>query len=131
MTLESVYALGLSPAELQERVMRAGRQRARRRRGPAVPRATWTPRRTGCSTCTRCARRPARRCYLKLEPQFVATTMHAELPTMANLGGQWDGYLDGQDLTGLDRDRVRRLGHDYIERAIEAAGDPDEGRSCC
>ena len=35
---------------------------------------------------------------------------------MTTLGGQWDGYLEGQDLTGLDRDRVRRLGHDYIER---------------
>ena len=62
--------------------------------------------------------------HLKVEPQFLSTSMHAELPTMANLGGQWEGYLDGQDLTGLDRDRVRRLGHDYIGAAIEAAGEP-------
>ena len=61
---------------------------------------------------------------LKLEPQFVSTTMHAELPTMTNLSGQWDGYVEGQDLTGLERDRVRQLGHDYIGSAIEAAGEP-------
>ena len=66
------------------------------------------------------------RLLLKLEPQFVATTMHAELPTMTTLSGQWDGYLDGQDLTGLDRDRVRRLGHDYIGSAVEAAGAGDD-----
>ena len=50
--------------------------------------------------------------------------MHAELPTMTNLSGQWDGYVEGQDLTGLERDRVRQLGHDYIGSAIEAAGEP-------
>jgi hypothetical protein len=61
---------------------------------------------------------------LKLEPQFLTTTMHAELPSMTNLSGQWDGYLEGQDLTGLDRARVQALGHDYIGAAIEAAGEP-------
>jgi hypothetical protein len=59
---------------------------------------------------------------LKLEPQFVATTMHAELPKVTTLGAQWDGYIGGQDLTGLDRDRIRSLGHDYLDQAILAAG---------
>ena len=27
-----------------------------------------------------------------------------------------------QDLTGLDRDRVRDLGHRYLEEAIESVG---------
>jgi hypothetical protein len=60
---------------------------------------------------------------LKLEPQFLATSVPANLPTINDLGAQWDGYLAGQDLTGLDRERVRRLGHDYIGSAIEAAGE--------
>ena len=32
---------------------------------------------------------------------------------------QWDTYLEGQDLTGYDRDRVRALGHEYLVRAVE------------
>ena len=30
--------------------------------------------------------------------------------------------LEGQDLTGLDRARVKELGHDYLDQAILAAG---------
>jgi hypothetical protein len=60
--------------------------------------------------------------YLKLEPQFVSMTMPSELPSVDTIGGQWDGYLQGQDLTGLDRDRLRTMGHDYLRDAIEAAG---------
>jgi hypothetical protein len=60
--------------------------------------------------------------HLKLEPQFVSTALHTELPTMTTLAARWDSYVEGQDLTGLDRDRVRRLGHGYIESSVEAAG---------
>ena len=60
--------------------------------------------------------------HLKLEPQFAATLAAAELPRLDTLGGQWDGYLDGQDLTGLDRERLRRMGHEYIDAAVETAG---------
>ena len=65
--------------------------------------------------------------HLKLEPIFVATALPAQLPTVTSLGAQWDGYLEGQDLTGLDRDRVRGLGHEYLETAISAA-DGGSGR---
>ena len=60
---------------------------------------------------------------LKLEPQFAATTLHAELPTVESLGAQWEGYLSGQDLTGLDRDRLVRTGHAYLAQAIEDEGE--------
>lgn len=117
LTLESVYAMGLSPAELQERLLA---------RATAVPEGAvarlyvegvdpevWR-------LLDHIAIRDAARAglHLKLEPSFVAAAIHAELPTVTGLGAQWDGYLAGQDLTGLDRDRVRRLGHEYLESAI-------------
>ena len=63
-----------------------------------------------------------RNIHLKLEPQFASVATSSELPSVDTIGGQWDGYLENQDLLGLDRDRVRRLGHEYLRDAIEAAG---------
>jgi DNA repair exonuclease SbcCD nuclease subunit len=60
--------------------------------------------------------------HLQLEPQFQSVTVPTELPRVETLGGQWDSWLGHQDLTGLDRERVRGLGHRYLEEAIEAAG---------
>jgi predicted phosphodiesterase len=55
---------------------------------------------------------------LKLEPTFVDAAIQADLPTVSGLGAQWDDYLSRQDLTGLDRARVRALGHEYLDAAI-------------
>jgi DNA repair exonuclease SbcCD nuclease subunit len=60
--------------------------------------------------------------HLKLEPQFVAVGTSVELPEMDSMGARWERYLDDQDLTGLDRDRVRSLGLEYLDRAVDAAG---------
>ena len=68
--------------------------------------------------------------HLKLEPSFVAAAMHAELPTVSGLGAQWDGYVAGQDLTGLDRGRVRQLGHEYLDHAITGSDAPIGGGGC-
>ena len=65
--------------------------------------------------------------HLKLEPLYVAAALRTELPSVTSLQSQWDGYLTGQDLTGLDRDRVRTLGHDYLDRAIVGV---DGGSQC-
>lgn len=124
VTLEPVYALGLSPSEVQERVV----ERATKVPEGAVARLyvegvdpdVW-------SLLDHHAIRDAASAglHLKLEPVYVETAMRAELPTVTSLGGQWDGYLEGQDLTGLDRDQVRKLGHDYLTAAIlgsEAGG---------
>jgi DNA repair exonuclease SbcCD nuclease subunit len=122
VTLEPIFAMGLSPADLQARV----EQRAELIPGGAVARLYLD----GVDPevyrlLDRQAVREAAQAalLLKLEPQFLTTTVPAHIPTIADLGAQWDGYLEGQDLTGLDRTRVRRLGHDYIGSAIEAAGD--------
>ena len=56
---------------------------------------------------------------LKMEPEFVSAALDAAvaLPTVNGLGAEWDRYLTGQDMTGLDRDRVRRLGREYLDSA--------------
>jgi DNA repair exonuclease SbcCD nuclease subunit len=122
ITLESIFAVGLSPAELQVRV----EERAGSVPEGAVARlylegVDADVYRLLDLQAVRDAARAA--LLLKLEPQFLATAVHANLPTIADLGAQWDGYLAGQDLTGLDRDRVRSLGHEYIGSAVEAAGE--------
>jgi predicted phosphodiesterase len=126
VTLEPVYALGLSPTELQERLM----ARAAALPEGAVARLyvegvdpeVW---RLLDHFAIRDA--AAAGLHLKLEPAFVAAAMHAELPTVTGLGAQWDGYVAGQDLTGLDRERVRLLGHEYLDRAITG---PEGGGRC-
>jgi DNA repair exonuclease SbcCD nuclease subunit len=58
--------------------------------------------------------------HLKLEPSFVdAATPVADLADLASMPARWDGYVDGQDLAGFDAAAVRRLGHDYLVRAVE------------
>ena len=120
VTLETVYALGLSPAELQERVLE---------RAAGVPEGAVArlyidgvdPDVYRMLDMQAVRDASAAALALKLEPQYVATTMHAELPTVSSLGSQWDGYVEGQDLTGLDRGRVRDLGHEYLDQAIAAS----------
>jgi DNA repair exonuclease SbcCD nuclease subunit len=120
VTLESVYALGLSPAELQarlaERAASVPEGAVARLYVDGVDAEVW---RLVDHLAVRDAAAPA--LHLKLEPSFVAGAMHAELPTVTGLGAQWDSYVAGQDLTGLDRERVRRLGHEYLDGAITGA----------
>lgn len=130
VTLESVYALGLGPSELQERLID---------RAVAVPEGAvarlyvdgvdpqvWR-------LIDHLAVRDAARAglHLKLEPSFVAAALPAELPTVSGLGAQWDGYVAGQDLTGLDREQIRRLGHEYLDQAITGADSPIGGGGGC
>lgn len=61
--------------------------------------------------------------HFKLEPSFMHAASRVELPDLESMGVRWDSYVDGQDLTGLDRDRVRELGRGYLDRAVEEAGD--------
>jgi DNA repair exonuclease SbcCD nuclease subunit len=121
VTLEPVFAAGLSPAELQERVS----QRAETLPEGAVARLyleSVAPEVYRLIDMQAVRESAGAALILKLEPQFLATSMPTELPTMTSLSGQWDSYVEGQDLTGLDGDRVRRLGQAYIGSAIESAG---------
>ncbi|HWE57645.1 MAG TPA: metallophosphoesterase [Acidimicrobiales bacterium] len=121
ITLESVYGLGLSPTELQDRLM----ERAASVTEGAVARLyvesvdpdVW---RLIDHLAVRDAGAAA--LHLKLEPTFVAAAIHADLPTVSGLGAQWDSYVRDQDLTGLDRERVRQLGHEYLDQAITGDG---------
>ncbi|HLI01333.1 MAG TPA: DNA repair exonuclease [Acidimicrobiales bacterium] len=120
VTLESVYALGLSPNELQERVL----ERAATVPAGAVARLYLDgvdPQAYRMLDLQAVRDTAGAALYLKLEPQFVSVATHSDLPTIDTMGGQWDRYIEGQDLTGLDRDRLRQLGHDYLRDAVEAA----------
>jgi DNA repair exonuclease SbcCD nuclease subunit len=121
VTLESVYALGLSPTELADRVL----ERAATVPADSVARLYLEgvdPEAYRLLDLQAVHDAASEALYLKLEPQFASTTLHAELPTTETLGAQWDSYLAGQDLTGLDRERLQSLGRGYIDGAIEAAG---------
>jgi DNA repair exonuclease SbcCD nuclease subunit len=121
VTLDSVLALGLSPAELQAQVL----ERAAQVPEGAVARLYLdgvdpeSYRLLDLEAVRDTARAAL---FLKLEPQFAAVGTSVELPDMPTMGGRWERYLEDQDLTGLDRDRIRALGLQYLDRAVEAAG---------
>lgn len=124
VTLEPVYALGLGTAELQERL----EERAAAAPDGSVARlyVDGVDQQVWRLLDHHAIRDAARAClHLKLEPTFVAGALRAELPTVSGLGAQWEGYVEHQDLTGLDRDRIRLLGHEYLDGAI--AGSPGGG----
>jgi DNA repair protein SbcD/Mre11 len=121
VTLESVYAFGLSPAELSAQVLE---------RVSVVPEGAVArlylegvePEAYRLLDLQAVREAGAAALHVKLEPQFSATQNATELPTVDTLGAQWEGYLAGQDVAGLDRDRLRLLGHQYIDTAVESAG---------
>ena len=121
VTLESVYALGLSPCRPVRAGPGPGGDGPRRSRRPALP-GRCRPR--GLPSARPPASPGSRGAALdlRLEPQFQDVAVPAELPRVETLGGQWDSWLTQQDLTGFDRERVRELGRHYLEEAVEAAG---------
>jgi hypothetical protein len=40
---------------------------------------------------------------------------------MESIAARWERYLGEQDLTGFDRDRIKRLGDTYLAQAVEEA----------
>jgi DNA repair protein SbcD/Mre11 len=121
VTLESVYAFGLSPSDLSDQVL------ARAATVPAGAVARLYLEGVDPEAYRLLDRQLVREAAgaaldLRLEPQFQDITVPAELPRVETLGGQWDSWLEHQDLAGFDRQRVRELGRHYIEDAVEAAG---------
>jgi DNA repair exonuclease SbcCD nuclease subunit len=121
VTLESVFGIGLSPAELQDQVL----ERAAKVPEGAVARLylegvdPQAYRLLDVDAVRDAARAGL---FLKLEPQFAETGTSVELPELGAMGARWEHYVEDQDLTGLDRDRIRQLGLRYLDRAVEAAG---------
>jgi DNA repair protein SbcD/Mre11 len=121
VTLESVYALGLSPSELSEQVL------ARAVTVPSGAVARLYLEGVNPEAYRLLDRQLVREAAgaaldLRLEPQFQDVAVPAELPRVETLGGQWGAWLAHQDLTGFDPVRVRELGRHYIEDAVESAG---------
>ena len=121
VTLEPVFAVGMSPAELQGQVL----DRATRVPDGAVARLYLEgvdPEAYRLLDMEAVREAAQAGLFLKLEPQFGEVGTPVELPELDAMCARWERYVEEQDLTGLDRDRVRRLGLAYLERAVEAAG---------
>ncbi|MGH9281604.1 MAG: metallophosphoesterase family protein [Acidimicrobiales bacterium] len=121
VTLPRVEALGLSPAELQAQVL----ERAATLPAGAVGRLYLEGvdpeayRLLDLETVREVA---AGALHFKIEPVFSGVAVPVELPDLESMGGRWHRYLEGQDLIGFDRDRIRTLGDQYLARAVESAG---------
>ena len=122
LTLPTVHALGLSPAEVQERVLE---------RVAAVPAGAVVrlflegvdPEAYRMLDMEAVRDASAHALHLKLQPDFAGTQTNIELPELSSLPVQWANYVDGQDLAGFDRDRIRTRGDEYLARAVEEAVD--------
>ncbi|MDP9387409.1 MAG: DNA repair exonuclease [Actinomycetota bacterium] len=118
VTLPTVAALGLSPSELQAEVL----ERAGTVPEGAVARLYLDgvdPEAYRLLDVDLVREAAGAALFLKLEPTFAGVDVPVEIPDLESMGGRWHRYLDGQDLTGFDRDRIRRLGDEYLARAVE------------
>ena len=120
VTLPSVHALGVSPAEVQaavlERVVDIPEGAVARLYLEGVDPEAY---RLLDMEAVRAAHGQALHC--KLEPEFSNVAANVELPDLGSMPARWDRYLADQDLTGFDRDRLSHLGHGYLSRAVEGA----------
>ncbi|HEX7168687.1 MAG TPA: metallophosphoesterase [Acidimicrobiales bacterium] len=122
VTLESVYAAGLGPAE----VLAAITSRAEAAPDGAVARLyldAVEPEVYRLLDVDAIRASSAHLLNLKLHPTFVAidnkvSPGELELDSMP---ARWERYVAAQDLVDLDRDRIRTLGLDYLSRAVEVA----------
>ncbi|MGH9264438.1 MAG: metallophosphoesterase family protein [Acidimicrobiales bacterium] len=122
LTLPAVHALGLSPAEVQERVLE---------RVAAVPAGAVVrlflegvdPEAYRMLDMDAVREASAHALHLKLQPEFAGIRSNVELPELSSLPVQWANYVDNQDLPGFDRDRIRTKGDEYLARAVEEAID--------
>jgi DNA repair exonuclease SbcCD nuclease subunit len=120
VTLETVHALGLSPGDVQDLVL----QRAATVPDGAIARLYLDgidpeAYRLLDGDAVRAASAAAM--HLKLEPSFVGVDMKVDLPDLESMPARWDRYVDEQDLTGFDRDRIKVLGRNYLTDAVEVA----------
>ena len=59
--------------------------------------------------------------YVQVEPDFGAQALAVQgAPTIGTIEQEWSGFVETQDLAGLDRDRVRVMGERFL---VEAKGE--------
>ncbi len=118
VTLETIPALGLSPAEVQaqvlERVSGVPEGAVARLYVDQLDTEAWR-----LLDLDAVWGAGAAALHLKLEPRFADATAHVELPELDSLPGRWERYLADQDLIGYDRSRIKDLGLEYLARAVE------------
>jgi len=120
VTLETIQAIGLSPAELQDLVLL---------RASGIPEGAIArlyldgvdPEAYRLLDIEAVREASAQALVFKLEPQFSGIVMNVELPDMDSMPARWERYVADQDLTGFDRTRIRDLGREYLARAVEVA----------
>ena len=120
VTLETIDAIGLSPAEVQQRVL----DRASLVPDGSVARLyvdNVDPEAYRLLDLDAVRAAAGAALHLKLEPKFLASSHYAELVDLATMPARWAGYLERQDLTGYDRQRIRSLGDEYLLTAVEEA----------
>jgi DNA repair exonuclease SbcCD nuclease subunit len=118
VTLETVQALGLSPAEVEELVLQ---------RAASVPEGSVArlfvdgvdPEAYRLLDLQRIRDTAGAALHLKLEPSFAGTEMTVEIPDMDSMASRWQRYMEHQDLTGYDRQKLQDLGAGYLARAVE------------
>ena len=123
VTLETVHALGLSPAEVEAQVL----ERAAAAPSGSVARLfvenldadAW---RLLDTNAVRDAWTTSGALHLNLQPSFLASSSMVELPELGTLEAQWTRYVEDQDLTNFNRERVTALGGEALARAVEEAG---------
>ena len=122
VTLETVNALGLSPSEVEGLVLE---------RAASVPEGSVArlyldgvdPEAYRLIDLQAVRDAGAAALHLKLEPSFAGTDMTVEIPDMDSMASRWQRYLQHQDLTGYDRERIAELGAGYLSQAVEEMAD--------
>ena len=120
VTLEPIHALGLGPGEVQGLVLE---------RAAGVPAGSVArlfldgvdpeAYRLLDGEVVRAAAAAA--LHFKIEPSFAGVDMNVDLPDLDSIPARWERYVDEQDLTGFDRERVKTLGREYLAAAVEVA----------
>ena len=120
VTLDTIHAIGLGFAEVQERVIaevgRAPEGSVARLYVDGVDPEAY--RLLDIDAIREAA---AHTLHFKMEPSFYGATLEVQIATLDDIPAQWDRYVEGQDLAGFDRDRIRTLGREYLARAVETA----------
>ncbi len=118
--LDPITAAGLSPAELEVLML----ERASQAHEGAIARlfvngADPQAYRLVDLDAVRAA--AAHALAFQAKPDYLETTTRVDLPTRQTIADRWARYVEHQDLTGYDRDRVRLDGEEAIRDAIDRA----------